>query len=317
MDALHRKALAPLLAGLLLAACGDDAASPPHAAELPPGSLAGVVEPDLDAAPGEHAALLVMARRDPASALPDLLLRLPPAPLPQPFVLDARHLRRPGKVFGSWYLSARLDADGSVLPSAGDIEGTLGPVDTDTAGHVLTLDTRVTRTVTPEEAGLPADHPALTLPRADPSSATGGMPSGHPPVGAPPAGHATAAPTLPREPGPRFRGQLELGQDFVAKNGTGTLFLMLKSSTAARGMPRAVLRVDNPRFPLEFDIGPEHVPLQVENKADLLAGTLYLTARLDADGDALSKSPEDLESETLELQADQDPVTLALDRSRQ
>lgn len=311
-----RNTLAPLLAGLLLTACGGYEASETEASALPPGSLAGTIELGLDAEPSEFASLFVMARRDPSSALPDLLRKFPVDALPQSFVLDARHLLRAGKVSGTWHLSARLDADGELLPSRDDVEAHLGPVDTDTSGHVLRLDTLVTRTVTPDDAGLPSNHPALGGPAeiaAAPDASA--LPGGHPPVGGAPSGHESAAPAVPREAGPRFVGHVELGQDFAAKNGSGTLFLMLKSSTAARGMPRAAMRIDNPRFPLEFDIGPEHVPLQVENKADLLAGTLYLSARLDADGNALSKDSGDLESDVLEVQADQDPIHLALDRS--
>jgi len=120
------------------------------------------------------------------------------------------------------------------------------------------------------------------------------------------------------EEGPRIRGTVELSDAFADRNGTATLYLSVKAGTSARGMPRAVQRVEAPRFPLAFDIGPEHVPLDVENKADLLLGDgLFVVARLDADGDALSKHPEDLEATPVPVVADGPPVTVTLDARRE
>ncbi len=68
------------------------------------------------------------------------------------------------------------------------------------------------------------------------------------------------------------------------------LFLNIKQSPDARGMPRASLRIERPSFPVRFDIGAEHVPLQVDNKGDMLLGDLWFVARLDGDGNARSRA---------------------------
>lgn len=291
----------------LAAACGDaSTGGPARAVDAAPGSFAGVVRLGADVAPEDYAALLIMGRKDPADPLPDMLLRLSAAPLPREFVLDARHMLAPGTVSGEWYLSARLDADGELLAARGDVTGTLGPLRPGLGGLQLTLDTPVTQSDDPAGLQLPDGHPALdepAAPRADP-----------PPTAAP--GHVQAVDPPPREEGPRLRGRIELADVHADRNGSGTLFLVLKSNPQARGMPRAAYRVDRPQFPLDFDLGPEHVPLQVENKADLLAGTLHLIARLDSDGDALTKQATDVVSDWLEVEFDQpDPVALTLDRS--
>ena len=91
---------------------------------------------------------------------------------------------------------------------------------------------------------------------------------------------------------------------------------MLKDKALPRGMPRAVLMVDRPRFPLEFDIGVEHVPLNVENREDLLAGQLYLTARLDEDGNFMGE-PGDIElAAPVPVTADSKPLDVLLDTRR-
>lgn len=313
----------------LVAGCGESPTAPPAAsAQAAPGSFAGVVRLEAEADPADFAALLIMGRRDPDAALPDMLVRLPASPLPRAFVLDARHMLAPGKVSGDWYLSARLDADGELLPARGDVEGSLGPVRPGSGGLSLALDTLVTRTVAATEIQLPGGHPPLdepALPGNHPPLADTGASSAAPtdasapaaPLAPEPAAHTQAMEQPPREDGPRLRGRLELADVHADRNGTGTLFLIVKSNRQARGMPRVAYRLDAPRFPLEFDLGAEHVPLQVENKADMLAGTLHLIARLDTDGNAMSKQPEDVVSEWLEVEftEDPEPVSVTLDRS--
>jgi hypothetical protein len=67
------------------------------------------------------------------------------------------------------------------------------------------------------------------------------------------------------------------------------LFLIARREGA--GPPVAVERIAAPRFPLEFSLGPEDRMIQ----ALPFAGELALSARVDADGNALSREPGDLE----------------------
>ena len=50
-------------------------------------------------------------------------------------------------------------------------------------------------------------------------------------------------------------------------------------------------RIEAPRFPLDFEIGPDDRML----KSMPFAGAVLLTARLDADGNATSRTPGDLQ----------------------
>jgi hypothetical protein len=67
------------------------------------------------------------------------------------------------------------------------------------------------------------------------------------------------------------------------------LFLIARRGGA--GPPLAVERIASPRFPVEFSLGPEDRMIQTLP----FAGELQISARLDADGNAMSREPGDLE----------------------
>jgi hypothetical protein len=124
-----------------------------------------------------------------------------------------------------------------------------------------------------------------------------------------PAGAERAEPGPPSLPPPPGRGappvaaQSDVGADAPPIRGTvsvaeklagrvpagAVLFLIARRGGA--GPPVAVERIANPRLPLEFSLGPEDRMIQTLP----FAGELQISARLDADGDALSREPGDLE----------------------
>jgi len=113
-------------------------------------------------------------------------------------------------------------------------------------------------------------------------------PPGMPPPpgrGAPPlaAGSRTAN-------GPPIRGTVSVADALAGKVPSGAVLFLIARSGAA-GPPLAVLRVPEPRFPLEFSLGPENRMLETLP----FAGELQLSARLDVDGNAMSRQPGDLE----------------------
>ena len=113
-------------------------------------------------------------------------------------------------------------------------------------------------------------------------------PPGLPPApgrGAPPlAAQASAA------EGPPVRGTVTVSDELAGRVPAGAvLFLIARRGDS--GPPLAVKRVAQPRFPLEFSLGPEDRMLQTLP----FAGELRITARLDADGNAMSRQPGDLE----------------------
>jgi hypothetical protein len=108
------------------------------------------------------------------------------------------------------------------------------------------------------------------------------------------------APTLPPSPrgaapvaaaeGAPIRGTITVAPELSGRiPGGAVLFLIARHGGA--GPPLAVQRIAQPRFPLEFSIGPEDRMIQTLP----FVGELELSARLDADGNAMSRQPGDLE----------------------
>ena len=243
-------------------------------------------EARLEVSPGDYEALHLLGYRDAARTRIEMSQSVGIRGLPVDLDLTARNLHGIGTLSGTWWLEARLDHDGDSLATRGDVVGYAGPV---TPGDTvrIVLDT----VLTPDDEAVPLEARAVAT-----------SPSGSQ------AGHNHA----PGEP--RFHGTLDIAPQFAELAARGTLFVSIKQAPSARGMPRAAHRIDAPTFPLIVDMGPEHVPLQVENKADLLQGDLWLTARLDMDGDALSRGPEDVEIEPLPVSAGGEPFAVTLDR---
>ncbi len=104
------------------------------------------------------------------------------------------------------------------------------------------------------------------------------------PRGAPPVASEGAA------SGPPVRGTIEIADALAARAPRGgVLFLIARG--AAGGPPLAVKRIVNPEFPLDFELGPEDRMIQQMP----FAGPLQLSARIDADGNATTRSPGDLQ----------------------
>ena len=76
----------------------------------------------------------------------------------------------------------------------------------------------------------------------------------------------------------------------------GVLFVIARPQGATGGPPLAVLRIPNPSFPLDFSIGPENVMIPTMQ----FAGPISLSARLDADGNAMTRGPGDISSPVVE-----------------
>ena len=105
------------------------------------------------------------------------------------------------------------------------------------------------------------------------------------PRGAPPMG-AEAAPAS----GAPVRGTVEIADELRERVPRGGVLFVIARSEGG-GPPLAVKRVVDPEFPLDFEIGPgdrmiEQMPF---------AGPLRLSARLDADGNATTRNPGDLQ----------------------
>jgi uncharacterized lipoprotein YbaY len=115
---------------------------------------------------------------------------------------------------------------------------------------------------------------------------------------------AQAEPMLPPAPGSEpggpgataeASGGPVSGTVRVADSARGSLppgaVLFIIARRGGSGPPLAVKRIASPQFPLSFTLGPDDRMI----KAMPFAGPFSLSARLDGDGNAMSRSPGDLE----------------------
>jgi cytochrome c-type biogenesis protein CcmH len=126
-------------------------------------------------------------------------------------------------------------------------------------------------------AGAPAEeNPHAGLGAAAPGAAAA-------PVAAPPA------PVEVGDPAQSVAGVLELDPSLAASVAPGAIvFLLVRHEGVTEGPPVAVERLPASGFPLRFTIGPGQSMMGEE-----LPETLRLEARLDSDGDAMSRDPAD------------------------
>lgn len=131
------------------------------------------------------------------------------------------------------------------------------------------------------------------LARIFPEGAEGERPPIMPPAGGGSGTGAAARGSSPPQArsnsGEAVRGVLKLAPALEGRVPDGAILFVIARMGPA-GPPTAVLRVPDPEFPLEFAIGPEHRMLEQMP----FTGPFTLSARVDADGHAISKNPGDL-----------------------
>ena len=140
----------------------------------------------------------------------------------------------------------------------------------------------------------PVEQPDLA--RIFPEGAQGDeRPPIMPPTGAESGGTGAAArgsapPQARSSSGEALRGTLVLAPELADGVPDGAILFVI-ARVGPAGPPTAVLRIPNPEFPLEFAIGPEH--RMIEQMP--FAGPFTLTARVDADGNAMTRNSGDLQ----------------------
>jgi hypothetical protein len=93
-----------------------------------------------------------------------------------------------------------------------------------------------------------------------------------------------------------IEGRVELPDEAAGRPDSGVLFVIARPQGVQGGPPLAVLRIADPRFPLEFSIGPDNVMIPSMR----FEGAISLSARLDADGNAMTRGTEDISSQVEE-----------------
>ena len=109
----------------------------------------------------------------------------------------------------------------------------------------------------------------------------------------PPPGEQRGEPAVAGEAaaggsGAPVAGTVVLAPEFAGRTAADAVLFIIARRGA--GPPLAVKRVPAPHFPFEFSIGPEDRMIQ----AMPFAGPVELTARIDGDGNATSRSPGDV-----------------------
>ena len=127
--------------------------------------------------------------------------------------------------------------------------------------------------------------------------------------------HATEAEPpqakFPPGEGPRFRGTVTIDPAFADRAAGATLWVIVRSQ-AGMGMPIAVQQFTNPSFPLSFDVGAEHAPLQSDDTYEILAGELKVVVRLSRSGGPTA-GPGDIVADERLMRGDDPAAEIVLD----
>jgi len=216
----------------------------------------------------------------PAAGPPAAVKRYGSPQLPLQFDIGPGDVMMQGAPFtGPFDLTVRLDRDGNAM--------TKDPSDLTSAAPATGL--AVGRT-----------DVAVVLSRRLSDSAPEGAAS---PSGAPAA----------KPEGARFKASVSVADPLkgsIPKN--AILYVVVRNAgLPAAGPPLAVKRLADVQFPVEFDVGPEDVMMQ----GMPFVGPFTISARLDQDGNAMTKAPGDLvASGAAPTVEDGAEVTIELDR---
>jgi hypothetical protein len=181
----------------------------------------------------------------------------------------------------------------------------------------------------PPATGMPPlDQPAAAAPPGDhpvhaPEASGQNLPAGHPPVlggsggtmgGAPASGgFQGTTPGGDFDPKTVLSGVIKLDGKLKSKVAPGdVIFLVARKfdASGAPGIPLAVKKLTVSKFPLEFELDSRDAMMA----GTQLAGKVVVTARVDKDGDAMSKNPGDVTGQSKPLEPPQKNVVVDLDK---
>lgn len=98
-----------------------------------------------------------------------------------------------------------------------------------------------------------------------------------------------AAGPQPLDPNAVVTGMVKL-KEGITPHGTGTLFLIARPKGVEGGPPLAVKRVEDPVFPIGFQMSQANVMIQ----GNRFAGEIALSAKWSKEGSPMASSPGDL-----------------------
>ncbi len=126
---------------------------------------------------------------------------------------------------------------------------------------------------------------------AERAAREGAGPPGGPPGGpAAPPGRGAPPPAAAADAGPPIRGTIRVADALSERVPAGAVLFLIARGPQP-GPPVAVKRIVEPRFPLDFELGPADRMIE----AIPFRGPLRLSARIDADRNAMTRNPGDLQ----------------------
>jgi hypothetical protein len=140
----------------------------------------------------------------------------------------------------------------------------------------------------------------------------GGLPPGHPTVGGGAGGgggmEGQATPgDIPFDPKSVVSGTIQVSDKLKAKVAEGDAIYVVARSADQPGPPLAVKKLIAGKFPLAFELDGRDAMMA----GTKMAGKITINARVDKDGDAMTKNPGDVfGTKTVELPAQKVVVTL-------
>lgn len=98
----------------------------------------------------------------------------------------------------------------------------------------------------------------------------------------------------PQGPVQQIRGTISVDPKLSSKlHGQAVLYIIVYSAGSTTGPPLAVKKIEHPVFPLPYTVGPENVMMPGLS----LSGKVQVSARLDKDGNPMTKEPGNLTGE--------------------
>jgi hypothetical protein len=172
-----------------------------------------------------------------------------------------------------------------------------------------------------EEANRPP-APTANRPEHPPMGGSAALPAGHPalPPGHPPMGQAggdidpkaTTPGDIPFDPKSMVSGMLRLDDKVKSKVAEGDVLFLVARAVDAGGGPGPILavkRLTAGKWPAQFQLDGRDA-MMVGTK---LSGKIIISARIDKDGDAITKNPGDVTGTTRAIDVPADKVVLTLD----
>lgn len=105
---------------------------------------------------------------------------------------------------------------------------------------------------------------------------------------------AASGKKVPREPkiptiGKNIRGTISLGPKLKSKDAASAVLFIIARPADSSGPPLAVKKIERPAFPVRYTLGPEDSMIPGRS----LAGRVFLSARLDQDGNPTTRGAGD------------------------